>query len=97
MSSSDPPERQGRRSSGRPSDSERASRQRLREVLGINAAGVEVILHLRHQVIALQTRVHQLEAQLAVREAGQQVRLTRHRETCWEASWQEMIDTEERP
>ena len=101
MNSSDPPEHQVRRSAGRPSNSERASRQRLREVLGVNAAGVEVILHLRHQVIALQTRVHQLEAQLeaqlAVREAGQNTRLTRHREQCLEASWQEVIATEERP
>jgi BMFP domain-containing protein YqiC len=69
----------------------------LQEVLGINAAGVEVILRLRNQVIALQTRVRQLEADLAMWEAGQNTRLTRHREACFEASWQEVIDPEERP
>ena len=45
-------------------------RRRLREVLGINAAGVEVILRLRNQMIALQTRVRQLEAELTMWEAG---------------------------
>jgi hypothetical protein len=67
----------------------------LRETLGTNAAGVEVILRLRHQVIALQTRVHQLEAELAMLEAGQNTRLIQHRMTCLEASWHEVVDPEE--
>lgn len=96
MNSSDSPERQARPSADRPPDAERTARRRLRQLLGVNAAGVEVIVHLRHQVIALQTRVRQLETQLAAREAGQHTRWTWHRETCLEASWQEMNDPEER-
>ena len=92
-----PPERPVSRSAWNPSESERLYRRRLREVLGTNAAGVEVILRLRNQVIALQTRVRQLEAELAVREAGQNRRLRQHRETYFEASWQEVVELEERP
>ena len=97
MNPNDSPERQGSRSAWDPSASEQSSRRRLREVLGINAAGVEVILRLRNQVIALQTRVRQLETDLAMWEAGQNTRLRRHRQACFEASWQEVIDPEERP
>jgi hypothetical protein len=92
-----PPEHQVSRSARHPSESERLYRRRLREVLGINAAGVEVMLRLRSQVIALQTRVRQLEAELAVRQAGQNRRLMQHREACFEASWQEIVDPEDRP
>ena len=97
MHPNDPPEGQGSRSLWNPSESERLYRRRLREVLGVNAAGVEVILRLRDQVIALQGRMRQLEAELAVREAGQNMRLTRHRQACFEASWQEVVNPEERP
>ena len=91
------PERWLSPSASNPFESERLYRRRLREVLGINAAGVEVMLRLRNQVIALQARVRQLEAELAVRQAGQNSRLTQHRETYFEASWQEMVEPEERP
>ena len=97
MNPNNPPEHQGSRNARNPSESEHLHQRRLQEVLGINAAGVEVILRLRNQVIALQTRVRQLEADLAMWEAGQNTRLTRHREACFEASWQEVIDPEERP
>jgi hypothetical protein len=97
MNPDGPSERPVSRSGWNPSESERLYRRRLREVLGTNTAGVEVILHLRNQVIALQTRVRQLEAELAVREAGQNRRLRQHRETYFEASWQEVIEPEEWP
>ena len=96
MNPNTPSELQGSRSAWNPSESERLYRRRLRQVLGINAAGVEVMLRLRNQVIALQTRVRQLEAELAVREAGQNTRLMQHREACLEASWQEVVGPEER-
>ena len=96
MNPNTPSERQGSRSAWNPSKSERLYRRRLRRVLGINGAGVEVMLRLRNQVIALQTRVRQLEAELAVREVGQNTRLMRHREACLEASWQEVVGPEER-
>jgi exonuclease VII small subunit len=72
----------------------------LREVLGINGGGVEVMLRPRHQVIALQSRVRQLEAELAMWEAGQNTRLSQHCKACLEAAWQEVVepvDPEEQP
>jgi hypothetical protein len=96
MASNDPPERQDLGNAGHTSESERSDRRRMREVLGINAAGIEVILRLRRQVTTLQTRMRQLEAELAMWEAGQNTRLMRHRETYFEASWQEMTDPEKR-
>ena len=96
MASNDPPERQDSRNVWNPTESERSDRRRMREVLGINAAGVEVILRLRRQVTTLQTRMRQLEVELAMWEAGQNTRLMRHRQTCFEASWQEMTDLEKR-
>ena len=97
MNPNAPPERQVSRSAWNPLDAERLYRRRLQEVLGINAAGVEVMQRLRNQVIALQARVRRLEAELAMREAGQSRRLMQLRETYFEASWQEAIDPEERP
>src|SRR5262245_32589745 len=78
-------------------DSERSERRRMREVLGIKAAGIEVALHLRRQMIGLQARVSQLETELAMWEAGHHTRLLQHRTTCFEASWQEIADPEQRP
>jgi hypothetical protein len=97
MNPNAPPERQGSGNAWNPFESERSDYRRLREVLGINSAGIEVILRLRNQVMALQTRMHQLETELAMWEAGQHTRLRRQRETCFEASWQEMTTPEDRP
>jgi hypothetical protein len=94
MNPNDPPERQDLGNSWNPSESERSDRRRMREVLGINGAGIEVILRLRSQVITLQARLHQLETELAMSQAGQYTRLMRHRETCFEASWEEMTGPE---
>jgi hypothetical protein len=91
------PEGQDLENAWSPFESDRSARRRMREVLGINAAGIDVILRLRHQVVALQTRLRQLETELAMWEAGQNTRLLRQRETCFEASWQEMTGPEERP
>jgi hypothetical protein len=97
MNPKDPAERDSAGSTWNPFESERSEYRRMREVLGINAAGIEVILRLRHQVMALQTRLHQLEAEVAMWEAGQHTRLLRHRETCFEASWQERMNSEDNP
>jgi hypothetical protein len=97
MNPKDSPEHQGAPSAWQSSESERLCRGRLREVLGINAAGVEVIMRLRNQVIALQTRMRQLEADITVREAGRSRRLTQHRKAYFEASWEEVVDPEKRP
>jgi hypothetical protein len=96
MNPNDPSERQGWQSAGNPAAFERRGRRRMREVLGINAAGADVILRLRQQMITLQPRVRQLEAELAMWEAGQNRRLMQHRQTYFEASWQEVADPEDR-
>jgi hypothetical protein len=96
MNPNDPPERQEAGNAWNPFESERSEYRRMREVLGINTAGIEVVLRLRKQVMALQTRMHQLETELAMWEAGQHTRLLRQREACFEAVWQEMIDPEKR-
>jgi hypothetical protein len=96
MNPHNPSERQDSGNTWNPFESERSEYRRMREVLGINTAGIEVLLRLRNQVMALQTRMHQLEAELAMWEAGQHTRLTRQRETCFEAVWQEMTDPEKR-
>jgi hypothetical protein len=74
-------------------------RRRLKEMLGINPAGIEVILRLRSQVIELQARAHQLETELATRRAGQDIHLVQYREACYEASWYEVevVDVEIEP
>jgi hypothetical protein len=82
MNPSAPPERQVSPGAWNPMESGRLYRRRLREVLGINGAGVEVMLRLCHQVIALQSRLRQLEAELAMWEAGQNTRLTQHRKAA---------------
>jgi hypothetical protein len=92
-----PPESRVSRSAWNPSEAERLYRRRLREVLGLNAAGIEVMQRLRNQVIALQARVRQLEDELAMRQAGQKRRLMQRRDACFEVSWQEVVDPEERP
>jgi hypothetical protein len=96
MNPNDPPERQDSENAWNSSESERLYRRHMQEVLGVNAAGVDMILRLRNQVIALQTQLRQLEVEISMWEAGQHMRLTRHRETCFEASWQEVPDPEER-
>ncbi len=76
-----------------PSDlSEVRCRRRLREILGINAPGITVILRLRRQVLALEARVRELEAQLTSLETSRNSRLTRYRETYSEASWQDLFE-----
>ncbi len=72
-------------------------RRRLKETLGINPAGIEVILRLRSQLVELQAQVHQLEAELATRRARQDIHLVQYREACYEASWYEVVDVEVEP
>jgi hypothetical protein len=66
------------------------SQRRLQDDLGIDEAAAEVILHLRRQVIELQSHIHQLETELAARDASQQLRLARYREDYYEATWIEL-------
>jgi hypothetical protein len=66
MNPKNPPEGQNLGNVWNPTESERSERRRMREVLGINGAGIEVILRLRSQVTTLQARLRQLETELAM-------------------------------
>ena len=66
---------------------ETRSQRRLQNDLGIDESAAEAILHLRSQVIELQTYIRQLEAELTAHNASQQIRLARYRATYYEATW----------
>ena len=66
------------------------SQRRLQDDLGVDEAATEAILHLRRQVIELQSHLRQLEAELNVQHASQEVRLARYHETYYEATWIEL-------
>ena len=61
--------------------------RRLKADLGVDEAAVEAILHLRGQVIELQSQIRRLEAELTAQYASQHVRLARYREVYYEAVW----------
>lgn len=69
---------------------ESRSQRRLQNDLGVDEAAAETILHLRSQVIELQSHVRQLEAELTAQRASQQLRLARYREVYYEATWIEL-------
>ena len=66
------------------------SQSRLQNDLGVDEAAAEAILHLRSQVIELQSHLRQLEAELNAQHASQQMRLARYREVYYEATWTEL-------
>ncbi len=69
---------------------ESRSQHRLKNDLGVDEAAAETNLHLRSQVIELQSRVRQLEAELTAQVASQHFRLVRYREVYYEATWIEL-------
>jgi hypothetical protein len=69
---------------------ESRSQRRLQEDLGIDEAAAETILNLRSQVIALQSRIRELEAELTAQVGSQNIRLARYREIFYEAAWIEL-------
>ena len=77
-------------------DEEELARQRcarrLRAELGINAAGIEVILRLRQQMFELQAHLAEREAQLARNAVRRHARLASRREAKFDALWDELID-----
>jgi hypothetical protein len=64
--------------------------RRLRKDLGVDEVAAEAILHLRRQVVELQSHIRQLEAELIAQQTSQQLRLTRYREVYYEATWMEL-------
>jgi hypothetical protein len=69
---------------------ETRSQRRLQDDLGVDEAAAEAILHLRSQVIELQSQIRQLEAELTAQVASQHLRLARYREVYYEATWIEL-------
>ena len=69
---------------------ESRTQRRLKDDLGIDEAAAEAILHLRSQVVELQSHIRQLEAELATQAVKQQMRLARYRESYYEATWIEV-------
>jgi len=63
---------------------------RLKKDLGVDEAAAEAILHLRHQVVELQSHIRQLEAELTAHYDSQQLRLAHYREVYYEATWIEL-------
>jgi hypothetical protein len=75
-------------------DFESRCQRRLQNDLGVDEAAAEAILHLRHQVIELQSHLRQLEAELTAQSASQQMRLSRYSEVYYEATWIELESQE---
>ena len=69
---------------------ESRSQRRLQNDLGVDEAAAETILHLRSQVIELQSHIRRLEAELTAGYASQHLRLSRYREVYYEATWIEL-------
>ena len=69
---------------------ESRSQRRLKNDLGVDEATAEAILHLRKQVLELQTHIRQLETELEAQFESKQARLARYHELYYEATWIEL-------
>ena len=69
---------------------ESRSQRRLKNDLGVDEAAAEAILHLRRQIVELQSHIRQLEAELTVQVDSQHTRLARYSEVYYEATWIEL-------
>ncbi len=69
---------------------ESRSQRRLKEDLGVDEAAAGTILHLRNQIIELQSRIRRLESELTTQQTSQHMRLARYREIFYEATWIEL-------
>ena len=65
---------------------------RLKEDLGLDEESIEVVMNLRKQVTALQTRLHSLETTMHYYEVHTDSRLTSYRQVVIEAEWEETDD-----
>jgi len=67
-------------------------RRRLLDDLELDEEAVDVVMNLRRQVIALQGRLHELEAALEIYQAESGTRMQRYRQVTFETVWEEVID-----
>jgi hypothetical protein len=68
------------------------SARRLHGELGINAAGIEVILRMRKQLLVLQANMAEMEAQLNRYAQRRSARLASWRAAELDALWEELMD-----
>jgi hypothetical protein len=71
-------------------DYEARCQRRLQRDLGVDEAAAETILHLRKQVVELQSHIRQLEIELDAQYANKNTRLTHYRQVYFEATWIEL-------
>ena len=64
--------------------------KRLKEDLGLEQDAAELILHLRRQVVALQSHIYELETELVDLKASLLLRLDQNRDIFYEATWIEV-------
>jgi len=69
---------------------ESRSQRRLHDDLGVDKAAAEAILHLRRQVLELQSQLRQVEAELNTLRACQEMRFADMREIVIETTWMEL-------
>ncbi len=69
---------------------ESRSQRRLKNDLGVDEAAAEAIIHLRKQVLELQSHIRQLEIELESQFESKQARLAHYREVYYEATWIEL-------
>jgi len=63
---------------------------RLQNDLGVDETAAEIIMHLRKQVVELQSHIRQLETELDAQFANEDMRLAQYYENYYEASWIEL-------
>ena len=68
---------------------EERCRQRLNAELGVDEESIEIIMNLRHQVIALQDRLKELESALETYRSGYSSRFIKYRQVVYEADWED--------
>jgi len=67
-------------------------RQRLKADLELDEDAIEVILNLHNQIMALQTRLQELESRMQVYQVESEGRFARYRETYFEAVWKDILE-----
>ena len=68
-------------------DYELRCQRRLQHDLGVDEAAAETILHLRKQVVELQSHIRQLEIELDAHCVNKYARIAHYSEVYFEATW----------
>ena len=72
-------------------EAEQRRARRLATDLGINPAGVQVIIRLRRRVVGLTAQVEQLEDALRVERGHTEARLAQYRRKFFEGVWEDAL------